>query len=222
MQTIYCISGLGADKGAFLNLDLSFANPVFIDWISPEKNETLRQYAKRLQQQYIKEENPVIVGLSLGGMVATEIAKRLPDAIVIIVSSAKTKNEIPYYLKTFRYLPLHKTLPEWILRQHTPLREYLLGAKNKDCISYVKYVAQHADGNFYRWAVSAILHWENTTIPSNVVHLHGTNDKLLPYRFVKSHYTILNGGHLMIIENSIEVSQMIKAIIKNKTALPRD
>lgn len=220
MQTIYCISGLGADKGVFQFLDLSYVNPVFIEWFNPGKNETLQHYAKRLQQQYITEEKPVIVGLSLGGMVATEIAKLLPGATAIIVSSAKTKNEIPFYLKTFRYLPLHKALPGWMIRQHTPVREYFLGAKNKDCISYVKYVAQHADGNFYRWAVGAILHWENTTIPSNVIHLHGTNDKLLPYRFVHPDFTIVNGGHLMIIENAVEVSKTIKKIITEKTTSP--
>jgi pimeloyl-ACP methyl ester carboxylesterase len=218
LRNIYCISGLGADKGAFDFLDLSFARPVFIDWFTPKKDETLQQYAKRLQQQYIREQEPVILGLSLGGMVATEIAKLLPGATVIIVSSAKTKNEIPFYLKTFLYLPLHKTLPDWVIRQHTPLREFLLGAKDNRCISYVKHVAELADGNFYRWAVSAILHWKNMTIPSNVTHLHGTNDKLIPYRFVKPDFTIANGGHLMIIENAVEVSGTIKNIIAKKQA----
>ena len=97
MQTIYCISGLGADEGVFQYLDLSFVKPVFINWISPLKNETLSAYALRLQQKFIHEESPVIVGLSLGGMVATEIAKSNPSAKVIIVSSAKTKKEIPFY-----------------------------------------------------------------------------------------------------------------------------
>ena len=187
-----------------------------LNWISPLKNETLSAYALRLQQKFIHEESPVIVGLSLGGMVATEIAKSNPSAKVIIVSSAKTRNEIPFYFKTFRYIPLYKTLPEWSIRQHSPMREFFLGAKHEHTIRYVKKVAEHADADFYRWAVGAILNWENEIIPSNVVHLHGTNDKLLPYKFVKSDITVNNGGHLMIIENADEVSGLLKSILENK------
>lgn len=209
-KTIYCIPGLGADENVFQYLDLSFAKPVFINWIAPLKNETMQAYALRLKQQFIHEESPVILGLSLGGMIATEIAKAIPSAKTIIISSAKTKNEIPFYFKTFRYIPLHKTLPDWSIRQHTPMREFFLGAKEEKTIHYVEHAAKHADGDFYRWAIDAILNWENETVPPNVVHVHGTNDKLLPYRFVKSHIAVDKGGHLMIIENADEVSALIK------------
>jgi hypothetical protein len=33
MKKVYFISGLGADKRAFSFLDLSFCEPVFINWI---------------------------------------------------------------------------------------------------------------------------------------------------------------------------------------------
>ena len=102
MKTIYCIPGLGADEKCFQYLDLSFVQPVFINWIQPFKNETLHDYAMRIKQQFIHDENPVIFGLSLGGMIAVEIAKAIPSAKVIIISSAKTKNEIPFYWKIFQ------------------------------------------------------------------------------------------------------------------------
>lgn len=213
MQTIYCISGLGADEGVFQYLDFSFVKPVFIKWIKPLQNESLANYAMRLKQQFIHEENPIILGLSLGGMLAVEISKLIPSAKTIIISSAKTKNEIPFHLKTFRYLPLYKILPDWSVRQHSLLREYFLGVKKTRTKNYVKQVAKHADGNFYRWAVGAILNWQNETIPSNVIHLHGTNDKLLPYKFVKTDITVDNGGHLMIIENAEEISFKLKQLI---------
>ena len=215
MQNIYCIPGLGADDGVFQYLDLSFVQPVFLRWIEPLKNETLHAYAMRMKEKYIHEENPLIFGLSLGGMIATEIAKAIPSAKTIIISSAKSKSEIPFYWKAFRYLPLHKTLPDWSIRQHTFMREFLLGAKKRKTINYVKDVAQHADADFYRWAVDAILNWDNKIIPSNVVHLHGTNDKLLPYKFISADITVNNGGHLMIIENASEISVLIKNIILN-------
>ncbi|HLG39082.1 MAG TPA: hypothetical protein VI461_05410, partial [Chitinophagaceae bacterium] len=67
MKKVYFISGLGGDKRVFSFLDLSFCEPVFIEWIKPLKKESLESYALRLRNQ-IPEKNPVIVGVSLGGM----------------------------------------------------------------------------------------------------------------------------------------------------------
>jgi surfactin synthase thioesterase subunit len=39
------------------------------------KTKTLAGYALRLKNEYIQEPEPIIIGLSLGGMMATEIAK---------------------------------------------------------------------------------------------------------------------------------------------------
>ncbi|HQV56104.1 MAG TPA: alpha/beta hydrolase, partial [Chitinophagaceae bacterium] len=86
MKKVYFISGLGADKRAFSFLDLSFCEPIFIDWIKPVDNESLYQYAMRLKEQ-INEPSPIIVGVSFGGMLATEIAKSDASAKVIIISS---------------------------------------------------------------------------------------------------------------------------------------
>jgi len=85
MQTIYCISGLGANEKVFQFLDLSFAKPVFIQWIRPLDNETLPQYAMRLKEEFISEPKPVIFGLSLGGMLAVEIAKAMPSSKAILI-----------------------------------------------------------------------------------------------------------------------------------------
>ena len=213
MQTIYCISGLGADERTFQYLDLSFAEPVFIKWITPCKNETLQAYAMRLKDKFIPDENPVIVGLSLGGMIAVEIAKTLPAAHAIIISSAKTRNEVPYYWKAFKYFPLYKILPEWSVKRQTLVRNYILSSKSLLAKNYVHQVAKDADIKFYRWAIGAILNWQNQIIPPNVIHIHGTSDKLLPNNFVKADFTINNGGHLMVIENASEVSSKLKQIL---------
>lgn len=215
MKTLYCITGLGADEKVFKYLDLSFVNPVFIDWLTPLANETLQSYATRIKEKYIHELNPLIFGLSLGGMIAVEIAKSIPSAKVIIISSAKTKNEIPFYWKAFKYMPVYKILPEWSVKQNLLVRNYFVGAKNHAAKYYIKHVAKHSDIKFYRWAIEHIITWENETVPSNIIHIHGTNDKLLPYKFLKADIPVDNGGHLMVIENAEQISALIKNIIVN-------
>jgi len=216
VKTIYCISGLGADEKCFQYLDLSFANTVFINWIQPFESETLHDYAMRIKQEFIHNDNePVIFGLSLGGMIAVEIAKEIPSAKVVIISSAKTKNEIPFYWKMFQYVPVYKILPEWSVKQKLPIRNYFLGVKKERTKKYISRVAAHADIKFYRWAIGAILTWQNETLPANVTHIHGTDDKLLPSKFIKADIRIDKGGHLMIIDNAEEISELVKNIVMN-------
>jgi alpha/beta superfamily hydrolase len=50
----------------------------------------------RLSEQII-EVNPILVGVSFGGMIAVEVAKLIETEKVILISSAKTKHEIPQY-----------------------------------------------------------------------------------------------------------------------------
>ncbi|MBI5858459.1 MAG: hypothetical protein HZB42_12515 [Sphingobacteriales bacterium] len=131
MKNVYFISGLGADKRAFSLLDLSFCNPVFIEWIKPLKNESLRQYAIRLKEQ-ITDPEPVIVGVSFGGMLATEIAKTGSTRKTIIISSNKTKMEFPKILLTGKYLPLYKWLPSAFLRKSALIRKtFLVSCQSK-------------------------------------------------------------------------------------------
>jgi pimeloyl-ACP methyl ester carboxylesterase len=96
MKKIYLFPGLGADERVFVNLDLSGFEPVFIQWIQPLKNETIEAYALRLTEQ-IPDENPSLIGVSFGGMIAVEVAKHIPAEKVILISSAKNGNEIPGY-----------------------------------------------------------------------------------------------------------------------------
>ncbi|MBC7650419.1 MAG: alpha/beta hydrolase, partial [Deinococcales bacterium] len=85
MQKVYFISGLGADKRSFSFLDLSFCEPIFISWLIPLSKETLVAYALRLRAT-ITEPNPIIVGLSFGGMLVTEMAKNDATVTPIIIS----------------------------------------------------------------------------------------------------------------------------------------
>jgi len=212
MQTIYCITGLGADEGVFQKLDLSFAKPVYLKWIQPLPDESLSSYSIRLQQQFIHESNPIILGLSLGGMIATEIAKANPSIKTIIVSSAKTVNEIPFYWKVFQYVPVYKILPHWSIKKSVNIQYYFLGASSASTRKYVDEALEKADRNFYRWAVGAIINWQNKTVPSNITHIHGLSDRILPSKFVKADININDGGHLMIMDKANEISALIKQL----------
>ena len=212
MKKVYFIAGLGADSRAFSFLNLHFCNPQFIQWVPPQMNETLPSYAEKLFA-VIRDEEAIIVGLSFGGMLATEIAKKHPATKVIIIASAKSYHEIPSYLRFWRHFPIYKFHSDQIKNSAGNVVLSILGAKGIEQKKLQLEIMKDSDPMFTRWAINAIVNWRNTTIPKNVVHIHGTADKLLPYRYVKADYTIRGGEHVMVMDRPQELSQLLKQLI---------
>lgn len=214
MGKVYFISGLGADKRVFTYLDLSFCEPVYIDWIEPIPHETLPQYAGRLRE-LIPDEEPVIVGLSLGGMIATEMAKQDPRVRTIIVSSNKLASEFPPHLKMFRHLPFHKIIPGSALKRYQNIYTSIFGVKDPEQKKLMYKIIADSDMKFVKWAITAILNWDNKEVPANLVHIHGTADRLLPFKRAKAHYVIEGGSHVMTFDKASEISAIMKELVTN-------
>ncbi|MCW3112422.1 MAG: alpha/beta hydrolase [Segetibacter sp.] len=212
MKKVYFIAGLGADKRAFTFLDLSFCNPQFIEWVTPSNKETLASYAEKLFT-YIKDEEAIIVGLSFGGMLATEMAKNHPRTKVIVISSSKTHLEIPNYLRFWRHFPIYKLHSNKIKNRAGGFVLSILGAKGVEQKKLQLQIMKDSDPIFTRWAMDAIVNWRNIVVPENITHIHGTADKLLPYRYVKADYAIKGGEHVMVMDRPQEVSELLKQII---------
>ncbi|HVT84983.1 MAG TPA: alpha/beta hydrolase [Chitinophagaceae bacterium] len=213
MKKVYFISGLGADRRVFSLLDLSFCEPVFIDWIKPQKKESLENYAIRLRS-LIPETAPNVVGISLGGMLVTEMAKFDKNIKGIILSSNKTKDEFPQYLRFAKFFPIYKWLPSKISKKIMLNFQWVLGVKGKSQKRMLRQIILDSDMTFVKWALDAILNWQNAKTPDNIIHIHGTSDKLLPYRFVKANYTVKGGTHVMTINKSEEISNILKTLLK--------
>jgi pimeloyl-ACP methyl ester carboxylesterase len=212
---VFFLSGLGADKTVFQFLDHSRYHPVFIDWLSPEKRESLEEYALRLKEEFMPDD-AIIVGLSFGGMLATEIAKKHPDIKSILISSAKTKYELPSIYRTGKYFPLHQWSPHSLQKWFMMRIRWMFGVNRIEAQKIYADIIRNSDPAFNQWAIDAILDWENSEVPSNVIHIHGTHDKILPYKNVQSHYAVKKGGHLMVMEQADILSEFLNNIIENK------
>lgn len=210
MKKVFLIGGLGADERVFQHLTLSSFEQVFVQWLPPFRNELLADYAKRLATQLIPENDPIIVGVSFGGMLATEIAKLNPKAKVFIISSAKTFKEIPVYFRILGYLNILKIIPIQLFKYHTKITDWFFGVKNKEESLLLASILQRTDSRFLKWALIQIVHWKNTIVPPNVIHIHGDNDRILPSKYIHSVKIIAGGGHLMILNKATEISSIIK------------
>ena len=71
-MNVYFIGGLAADERVFRHIRLPRPyHSKFLNWLSPEKKETLVSYAHRMAEQIDKQSLYIIVGVSFGGMLVT-------------------------------------------------------------------------------------------------------------------------------------------------------
>ena len=210
---IYFISGLGADEKAFQSLQLPGVQPIHLNWVPPLKKESIEAYAQRMADR-ITEPDPVIIGLSFGGIMAIEIAKLIPVKKLIIISSAKGKQELPPYFTICRYIPFHKLMPLRVISMNEKAMFYIFGTRTIEQKKNLVSIINNSITGFNEWAIDRIVNWTNKQIPAKLVHIHGDADKLLPYRFVKADHTISNGGHFMIVNQAKEISALLQKLIQ--------
>ena len=212
MKEIYLFSGLGADYRAFEKLDFSNFNTTHINWIVPDKAESIENYAYRISNQ-IKSDNPILIGLSFGGIIAIEVSKHIKTEKIILLASAKTKLEIPFYYKLAGKLQLHKLIPARIFKSANFLSYWFFGINNKSEKLLLKNILEDTDASFLKWALNEIVNWKNIKVEGNLIHIHGSSDRILPIKYINVDFKVKNGGHFMTLNKDIELSNLIKNII---------
>lgn len=207
-KTIHVFSGLGADERAFCKLDFAGYEVVHIRWITPEKDETLERYAARLLTQITTPE-PMLIGLSFGGIMAVEVAKLIPARKVILLSSAKNRREIPFYYRLFGALHLHKCLPTRLLTTPNPITDWFFGVQTPEDKALLAAILRDTDRAFLAWALDKIVQWQNTQPVANLIHIHGQKDRILPISYVNADISIAQGGHLMVLSQARQISEIL-------------
>lgn len=212
IKNLYIFSGLGADERVFQQLDFSCFRPTFIKWINPQHSETIEHYASRLLKQ-INTENPILIGLSFGGLMAIEVAKQIDTEKVIIISSVKTKKEIPFYFRLAGFLKLYTILPTRLLKSSNSITYWFFGARSKHDKELLKQILKDTDLFFLKWAIEKVACWRNQIKIKDLIHIHGTNDKILPSNFVNCNYEVKNGGHFMVLDRANEITDFLKTTL---------
>ena len=207
---IYGISGLGADKRVFdfLTLDNEF---IPIDWITPYKNEPIKDYSKRLSSVIDIENDFCLIGVSFGGLIATEISQILNPKTTILISSAHTKNELRPIFRWFGKTQLIRVIPTFLFDPPRLIAKYIFGAKNTKLLNDI---LDDTDLSFAKWAVNELTNWRNTTQLKNVLKINGTKDKLIPPKGNTKMELIEKGEHFMIVDRANEISKIINDKIK--------
>jgi len=217
MSKIFLIAGMGADTRIYNNLELPDEHEVIpVDWIEPDTSDTLTSYAQKLIKQYNITYNSAVIGNSLGGMIAIEIAKLIPLNKVILISSIKTIDEAPAYFSFFKMFPLYRAIPGKVFTHLGGFIRPVFGGMSAQQLWLFKDMLRKTSPKFLKWSMGAVLKWKNTTIPPNVYIITGDKDRVFNYKLIKDATIVKGGTHIMIFDKAKEVNKILKGILRKK------
>ncbi len=214
MISVYFISGLGADASVFERLQLDPKIEInHIPWLEPKEEESMDAYALRMAAEIQDPAQSIIVGLSFGGVMAIEIAKRIPVKHVVLLSSIKYKEEMPLQLNVIGLFKLNKLVPASKLLHFKPLVNWFFGIRKADERSMFSALIERTDEDLVDWSSEQIVQWQGQHDLQNITHIHGTADTVFPIKNVRADHVVKGGPHFMVFTHAKEVSALLNDVI---------
>jgi alpha/beta superfamily hydrolase len=214
---VYFMPGLAAGPSIFENIKLPEEQfeMYFLEWFLPIENESIESYALRMTQK-ITHDNPVLIGVSFGGVLVQEMAKIIQTDKVIIISSVKTNKEFPSRFKIARNTKAYKLIPTQLLADIEKLVKYAFGDNivAKRLKLYEKYLSVR-DKHYLDWAIETILCWKQKEINENVIHIHGDADEVFPIKHIRKCIVVKGGTHIMILNKFKWMNENLPKLILN-------
>ncbi|MDV7188196.1 alpha/beta hydrolase [Lutibacter sp. TH_r2] len=212
---IYFVPGLGASSKIFENL--KFPEDKFdlhyLEWLLPlSEKEKLEDYAKRMAD-LISEKNPILIGVSFGGIMVQEMAKHILVKKIILISSVKSRNELPNRLKLIQKTGVYKLFPASSINNIEDFSKYAFGNFAKKRIELYKKYLSVRDEHYLHWAIYNVLHWKQIEAPKNLIHIHGLEDHVFPIKHIKNCIQIEKGTHIMILTKAKIISKIIADLV---------
>jgi len=205
----YCFSGLGADFRIFRQLQIPGVELHPITWEMPADGDSMHDFATKLSAQ-IQHENPVLIGVSYGGMLVSELVDIINHRFAFVVSSCTSRKQIAPWLRAAGKMRLHELIPYHRFLQSDKFNRFIFDPKSRNEELYLKrLMLKENDIEFLRRSVRLIMQWERTISPDRIIHIHGSADKLLPVSARHVHHVVKGGGHFMIWNKAKEIAQIM-------------
>jgi len=185
----------------------------FLEWTLPEPAETLSAYAMRISKM-VTDEDPVLVGVSFGGVLVQEMAQFVKPSKVIIISSVKSHLQFPMRMRLTKYTKLYKIFPTHLASDFSRFERLPFGSKFRQRFKlYEKFLAMR-DKIYLDWALEQIINWNRPVPDADVIHIHGDSDEVFPPKYITTDYIPVKGGtHIMILNKYKWLNENLPKII---------
>jgi hypothetical protein len=168
MTEWYILPGMGATSEMYSSLkrELSF-NAHFLDWPSYHGEISFKEVAERIIEENPINENDVVGGSSLGGMIALEVSMVLNTKAVVLMGSALKNDEINRLLSMIS--PLASITPFSFIQA--------IAGKNEEIVSQM---FSASDPDFIRSMCKYVSLWPGYLGPiEKVFRIHGQKDQII-------------------------------------------
>lgn len=213
---IYCFSGQGSNHQIFqeLDIDTSEFELFFIDLTIPDFGMDMSSYA-RSYFHFIDTTHPYcLLGVSLGGMIITEMMDYLHPKKAIIVSSAKCRDELPWQYRIQRLIPINTVIPSSVVKWGAFVAQPIF---EQDRSSYKEIFVDMLKSKkpiFYKRTIDLIVNWSRDEYNSCIIHIHGNNDNTLPIKNINATIVINGGSHMMLLTKHQQLENEINKQLK--------
>lgn len=211
-HVIYFVPGLAASTKIFeyLDLDESKFELHYLNWILPATpRESISEYAARMCAQ-IQHPDPILVGVSFGGVMVQEMSKLITTKKVVIISSIKSNKELPTRLKLAQKTKAYKLFPSKMVSHIEDYEKYFFNDYLKKRAELYKLYLSFRDERYLDWAIYNVLHWSQTKQLPDIVHIHGNKDEIFPVKNIDNAILIESGTHIMILNKAKTISKILE------------
>ncbi|WP_317134292.1 alpha/beta hydrolase [Flavobacterium agricola] len=166
------------------------------------KNESLTSYVKRLLVDVVHE-NPILVGVSFGGIIIQEMSKFIQVRKLVVVSSVLSEKEFPKRMVLAQKLKLYRLFPTALFSNFDALQYFMVSKNLRKRLELYKTYLFMNDKKYLDWAIATILNWKTDLHLNNtqVIRIHGENDEVFPLKYINTNhcYVIPKATHAMIV-----------------------
>jgi pimeloyl-ACP methyl ester carboxylesterase len=216
---LFMIPGTATDRRMFIPQIEQFPNIVIPEWLPPmARKESLNNYAKRMAE-HVDTSSPFLLGgVSLGGMIAQQMALYINPIAVILIATCSTYKALPLHARIAGKIT--RALPNFMVKSLLWLIGVIAGStslKHKE--SYAQ-MFKEMPPELVRWQSGAATEWKlKSPLNMPVFRIHGTSDFIIPIKNIKPTATVEGGGHFINITHAERVNAFIKNCLNYYSSL---
>lgn len=208
----YFIGGFATDSRLYRHQLDTIPGAVYLSFPKPEKGDTLESYALKFIPQIDQGQPFNLVGQSMGGLITMELSRHIHAEKIILISSVKCRAEMPLRFNLLRKTGVYRLCPGPAIIAGIQLGTLCMPEviRNKGLRRLCLDMTYQNGAAFLHWCTRAIVQWKGEPSPrTDIIHIHGTKDKMFPVKQVENIIPVAGGTHLMLLSRAKEITNIL-------------